>query len=85
MFILSTAFGESIKIPCPPSPPKHFCQEKVVTSSLRQSISIAKAADVASQIVNPFLFSGIQSKLGTLTPPVVPLKLKIISSLKLIL
>ena len=40
-------------MPCAPSPPSTFCQEKVVTSSLSQGRSIAKAAEVASQMVRP--------------------------------
>ena len=51
-----TARGDSINMPCAASPPKTFCQEKVVTSSLSQGSSIAKAADVASQYRDPFAF-----------------------------
>ena len=41
-----------------------FCHEKVTTSSLFQSRSCAKAADVASQIVRPSRSSAIQSAFG---------------------
>jgi len=49
-----------------------FCQEKVATSSFGQSMSIANAADVASQMVRPCRSFLIQSPLGTRTPEVVP-------------
>ena len=49
-----------------------FCQEKVVTSSLSQGSSCAKAAEVASQIVSPFRSLGMTSPEGTRTPEVVP-------------
>lgn len=52
-------------IPCPPSPPSTFCQEKVVTSSFGQGKSMANAAEVASQIVRPVRSSAIQSAFGT--------------------
>jgi hypothetical protein len=39
-------------------------------------MSIAKMAEVASQMVRPSRASEIQSRLGTLTPAVVPLKVK---------
>ena len=45
-------------MPCAPSPPSAFCQEKVTTSSLGQSSSCANAAEVASQIVRPFAVGG---------------------------
>ena len=59
-------------MPCCASPPNTFCQEKVAASSFRQSISWAKTAEVASQIVNPLRSLLIQSALGTRTPEVVP-------------
>ena len=40
-------------MPCAPSPPSTFCQEKVTTSSFAKSRRCAKAAEVASQIVRP--------------------------------
>ena len=40
-------------MPCAPSPPSTFCQEKVTTSSLAKSRRCANAAEVASQIVSP--------------------------------
>ena len=59
-------------MPCAPSPPSAFCQEKVTTSSLAKSSACAKQAEVASQIVRPSRFAGIQSAFGTRTPEVVP-------------
>ena len=38
-------------MPCAASPPSAFCQEKVTTSSLAKSRFCAKAAEVASQMV----------------------------------
>ena len=40
-------------MPCAPSPPSAFCQEKVTTSSFGQSSACAKQAEVASQMVRP--------------------------------
>merc|ERR1719253_2321199 len=61
-------------MPWPPSPPRTFCQEYVMTSSFFQSpMSMPKTAEVASQIVRPSRLSEIQLVLGTLTPEVVPL------------
>ena len=51
-------------MPCAASPPSAFCQEKVVTSSLGQSRSCAKAAEVASQIVRPLRSAAIQFGVG---------------------
>ena len=45
-------------MPCAASPPSTFCQEKVTTSSLAQSSSCAKAAEVASQMVRPCAVGG---------------------------
>ena len=59
-------------MPCAASPPRTFCQEKVVTSSLSHGRSIANAALVASQMVMPWRSSAIQSPFGTRTPDVVP-------------
>lgn len=71
----STARGQRMNTPCAPSPPKTFCHEYVVTSSLSQGMCIANAADVASQKVIPCLLSEIKSQpSGTRTPLVVPLK-----------
>src|SRR5450631_4234473 len=61
-----------MSMPCAPSPPSAFCQEKVTTSSLGQSSRCANAADVASQIVRPSRLAAIQSAFGTRTPEVVP-------------
>jgi len=72
-------------MPCAPSPPSAFCQEKVTTSSLGQSSRCANAPDVASQIVNPSRSALIQSPLGTRTPDVVPFQVKTTSVLKSIL
>ena len=63
-------------MPCAASPPSTFCQEKVVTSSLSQGRSMAKAALVASQMVRPSRSAGIQSPFGTFTPLVVPFHTK---------
>ena len=51
-------------MPCAASPPSTFCQEKVVTSSLSQGRSCAKAAEVASQSVRPPRSAGITSPEG---------------------
>ena len=59
-------------MPCAPSPPSTFCHEKVVTSSFAQSISIAKAAEVASQMVRPLRLAGMALALGMRQPEVVP-------------
>src|SRR5450432_2341306 len=74
-----TARGERISMPCAPSPPSAFCQEKVTTSSLVKSSVWAKAAEVASQIVSPCRSAAIQSALGTRTPEVVPFQVKTMS------
>lgn len=52
-----------------------------MTKNLEASVPMfmANAADVASLNVKPFLSEEIQSKLGTRTPLVVPLKVKRIS------
>ena len=70
-------------MPCAASPPSAFCQEKVATSSLAQSRSCAKAAEVASQIVRPLRSAAIQSASGTRTPEVVPFQVKTTSWSKL--
>ena len=49
----STARGDSASMPCAASPPSTFCQDQVTTSSLSHGSAIAKAAEVASQIVRP--------------------------------
>ena len=72
LFTRSTARGDMISTPWPPSPPSPFWKLKVTTSSLCHGISMAKQADVASQIVRPARSSGIQSPSGTLTPEAVP-------------
>ena len=63
-------------MPCAASPPITFCQEKVVTSSLSQGRSCAKAAEVASQIVRPARSAGIAAPSGNRTPEVVPFQVK---------
>src|SRR5660397_32019 len=68
----STARGLRINIPCWASPPITFCHEYVHTSSLSKVTSMAKIAEVASQIVRPSRSSGIQLPPGTRTPEVVP-------------
>ena len=65
-----------------PSPPSTFCQLKVVTSSLAQSISIAKAEEVASQMVRPLRSAGMASAFGTRQPEVVPFQVKTTSRSK---
>ena len=69
-------------MPCAPSPPSTFCQDQVTTSSLSHGMFIAKAAEVASQIVRPSRSAGIQSPFGTRTPEVVPFQVKTTSRLK---
>ena len=76
------ALGDKTRIPCCASPPRTFCHENVVTSSLFHEISIANTADVASHKVSPSLSPLIQSPFGTLTPAVVPFQVKITSLLK---
>ena len=71
--IRSTARGERMSIPCAPSPPRHFCHEKVTTSRLAHGMSIAKTADVASQIARPARSAGGAQPGGQRTPAVVPL------------
>ena len=58
------------------SPPSTFCQDQVTTSSFAQGRSMAKTAEVASQMVSPSWASGIQSPSGTRTPEVVPFQVK---------
>src|SRR6185437_4021600 len=70
-------------MPCAPSPPRAFCQEKVTTSSFAQSSFCANAAEVASQIVRPLREAAIQSPFGTRTPEVVPFQVKTTSESKL--
>ena len=69
-------------MPCAPSPPSTFCQEKVTTSSLAKSRRCAKAAEVASQIVRPCRSAGMKSPFGTRTPEVVPFQVKTTSRSK---
>ncbi len=69
-------------MPCCASPPSTFCQEKVATSSLSQGSSMAKAAEVASQMVRPSRSAAIQSPSGTRTPEVVPFQEKTTSRSK---
>ena len=78
----STARGESASMPCAASPPSTFCHDHVTTSSFSNGSSIAKAADVASQIVSPSRESGIQAPSGTRTPDVVPFQVKTTSRAK---
>ncbi len=63
-------------MPCAPSPPSAFCQEKVTTSSLGQSSACAKQAEVASQMARPCRSAAIQSAFGRRTPEVVPFQVK---------
>ncbi len=63
-------------MPWAASPPIVFCQDQVTTSSFSQGRSMAKAADVASQIVRPRRLGAIQSASGTRTPDVVPFQVK---------
>ena len=79
----STARGERMSMPCAPSPPMHFCHEKVTTSRLAHGMSCAKTADVASQIASPFRSAGGAKLGGHLTPAVVPLNVKMTSSSQL--
>ena len=78
----STARGDRISTPCPPSPPSDFWKLKVTTSSFCHGKSIAKQADVESAMVKPARSSGIQSPFGTLTPAAVPFQVKMTSLLK---
>jgi hypothetical protein len=55
-------------MPCCASPPNTFCQEKVATSSLVQSMSCANIAEVASQMVRPLRSPAIQSPPGRELP-----------------
>ena len=59
-------------MPCAASPPSTFCQDQVTTSSFSHATSMAKTAEVASQIAKPWRSSGIQSPFGTRAPEVVP-------------
>ena len=59
-------------MPCAASPPSTFCQDQVTTSSLSQGRSMAKAAEVASQITRPSRSAAMKSALGKRTPEVVP-------------
>ena len=68
----ATARGESASMPCAASPPSTFCQDQVTTSSLCQGRSIAKAAEVASQIASPSRASLMKAASGSRTPEVVP-------------
>src|ERR1700688_4616634 len=77
-----TARGDRMSMPCAPSPPSAFCQEKVTTSSLGQSSLCANAAEVASQMVSPSRLATIQSPFGTRTPEVVPFQVNTTSLLK---
>src|SRR6478672_10131439 len=78
----SAARGERISMPWAASPPSTFCQENVTTSSLAKSSGCANAAEVASQIVKPWRFAGIQLAFGTRTPDVVPFQVKTTSVAK---
>ena len=66
-------------MPCWASPPSAFCHDQVVTSSLSHGSAMAKAAEVASQIVRPARSRAIQSASGTRTPDVVPFQAKTMS------
>merc|ERR1719326_2012239 len=66
----STARGERMSMPWAPSPPRHFCHEKVTTSRLAHGMSIAKTADVASQMARPARSAGGDQDFGTFTPAV---------------
>ncbi len=68
----STARGERAIIPCAASPPRAFCQDQVTTSNRSHGRSMAKAADVASQMTKPSCWAGITSPAGRRTPEVVP-------------
>ena len=70
------ARGPRAIMPWAASPPRHFCQDQVTTSSLAQGRSMAKAALVASQMVRPPRSSAIQAPSGTRTPLVVPFQTK---------
>ncbi len=63
-------------MPWAASPPITFCQEKVTTSSLSQGSGMAKAAEVASQMVRPPRSAGMKSPEGTRTPAAVPFQVK---------
>ncbi len=78
----STARGPKASMPCCASPPSTFCQDQVATSSLSQGSSMAKAAEVASQMTSPSRSDRIQSPLGTRAPEVVPFQVKTTSRLQ---
>ncbi len=67
-------------MPWAASPPITFCQEKVTTSSLDQSTSMANTAEVASQMVMPSRSAAMKSALGTRTPEVVPFQVNTTSA-----
>ena len=46
LLVCATARGDKMRMPCAPSPPSAFCQEKVATSSFGQCRRCANAADV---------------------------------------
>jgi hypothetical protein len=79
----STARGDSASMPCAASPPSTFCQDQVTTSSFSQGSAMAKAAEVASQMVRPLRSGRIHSPSGTRTPEVVPFQVKTTSRLGL--
>ena len=70
------ARGLSTSMPCAPSPPMTFCQDQVTTSSFCHGRSMAKTAEVASQMASPSRSAAIQSPFGTFTPEVVPFQVK---------
>ena len=72
----STARGDSASMPCAASPPSTFCHDQVTTSSRSQGRSIAKAAEVASQIARPSRSEAIQPGSRIRTPDVVPFQVK---------
>ena len=70
------ARGDRTSTPMPASPPSAFWKEKVVASSLSHSSGMAKAAEVASQMVSPSRPAAMKPASGTRTPEVVPFQAK---------
>ena len=63
-------------MPWAASPPRHFCQDQVTTSSRSQGIGMAKTALVASHRARPLRSAGGAALSGIFTPLVVPFQVK---------
>src|SRR3954451_6411374 len=66
-FQASHGAGPQTSTLCAPSAPRPFCHDNVTTSSLSQGRSMTKAAEVASQMINPLRSAEIHSPSGTRT------------------